>query len=151
MTTKDSALAFVGQIMTAYKAAEKAGASALEAALECGSYLNRVRFSRPPTSQRPHQIHPLVAVPLSRRWHRHRLGHVPILPLKPFAHIHSPNELTVFFSGCYRHKVSRGSSVVEQPIRNRQVVGSTPTLGSILFSPQPFYLQCNLTNPFWAV
>jgi hypothetical protein len=24
----------------------------------------------------------------------------------------------------------RGSSVVEQPIRNRQVVGSTPTLGS---------------------
>jgi hypothetical protein len=29
---------------------------------------------------------------------------------------------------------SRGSSVVEQPIRNRQVVGSTPTLGSILFN-----------------
>jgi hypothetical protein len=28
----------------------------------------------------------------------------------------------------------RGSSVVEQPIRNRQVVGSTPTLGSIFFS-----------------
>jgi hypothetical protein len=27
---------------------------------------------------------------------------------------------------------SRGSSVVEQPIRNRQVVGSTPTLGSTL-------------------
>jgi hypothetical protein len=26
----------------------------------------------------------------------------------------------------------RGSSVVEQPIRNRQVVGSTPTLGSNL-------------------
>ena len=31
---------------------------------------------------------------------------------------------------------SRGSSVVEQPIRNRQVVGSTPTLGStFLASP----------------
>ena len=27
----------------------------------------------------------------------------------------------------------RGSSVVEQPIRNRQVVGSTPTLGSRIF------------------
>ncbi len=27
----------------------------------------------------------------------------------------------------------RGSSVVEQPIRNRQVVGSTPTLGSSIF------------------
>ena len=27
----------------------------------------------------------------------------------------------------------RGSSVVEQPIRNRQVVGSTPTLGSTVF------------------
>src|SRR6267143_4411786 len=27
----------------------------------------------------------------------------------------------------------RGSSVVEQPIRNRQVVGSTPTLGSSFF------------------
>ncbi len=29
--------------------------------------------------------------------------------------------------------ISRGSSVVEQPIRNRQVVGSTPTLGSNKF------------------
>src|ERR1700682_4411810 len=30
-------------------------------------------------------------------------------------------------------KQGRGSSVVEQPIRNRQVVGSTPTLGSRFF------------------
>jgi hypothetical protein len=36
----DSALAFVGQIITAYNAAEKAGASALSYALECGKYLN---------------------------------------------------------------------------------------------------------------
>ena len=39
-------------------------------------------------------------------------------------------KLTAIFSGCYREQVGRGSSVVEQPIRNRQVVGSTPTLGS---------------------
>src|ERR1700686_3518634 len=31
-------------------------------------------------------------------------------------------------------KQGRGSSVVEQPIRNRQVVGSTPTLGSTILS-----------------
>lgn len=31
--------------------------------------------------------------------------------------------------------MGRGSSVVEQSIRNRQVVGSTPTLGSITSSP----------------
>ena len=31
----------------------------------------------------------------------------------------------------------RGSSVVEQPIRNRQVVGSTPTLGSSSFRSGP--------------
>lgn len=37
---KDSALSFVGQINKAYEAAEKAGASALSAALECGYYLN---------------------------------------------------------------------------------------------------------------
>ena len=40
--------------------------------------------------------------------------------------------LTVFSPGCYSQNSRRGSSVVEQPIRNRQVVGSTPTLGSIL-------------------
>jgi hypothetical protein len=34
----------------------------------------------------------------------------------------------------------RGSSVVEQPIRNRQVVGSTPTLGSNLFEFKNFLL-----------
>jgi hypothetical protein len=38
--TTDSALTFVGQIITAYNAAEKAGASALGSALECGKYLN---------------------------------------------------------------------------------------------------------------
>jgi hypothetical protein len=31
----------------------------------------------------------------------------------------------------------RGSSVVEQPIRNRQVVGSTPTLGSTFSKQNP--------------
>jgi hypothetical protein len=41
--------------------------------------------------------------------------------------------LTVFSRGCYSQNSSRGSSVVEQPIRNRQVVGSTPTLGSRFF------------------
>ncbi len=40
------------------------------------------------------------------------------------------SELTVFFSGCYRHGAGRGSSVVEQPIRNRQVASSTLALGS---------------------
>src|SRR6059036_1396058 len=43
------------------------------------------------------------------------------------------HELTVFFSGCYRHEAGRGSSVVEQPIRNRQVAGSSPALGSRFF------------------
>src|ERR1700747_1979151 len=41
--------------------------------------------------------------------------------------------LTVFSPGCYSRNSRRGSSVVEQPIRNRQVVGSTPTLGSSIF------------------
>ena len=36
---KDSALSFVGQIMTAYKAIIKAEGSALEHAIECGKYL----------------------------------------------------------------------------------------------------------------
>lgn len=30
---------------------------------------------------------------------------------------HFAHELTVFFSGCYRHEAGRGSSVVQQPIR----------------------------------
>jgi hypothetical protein len=38
--TKDSALAFVGQIMTAYRAAMKVEGDALRAAIECGKYLN---------------------------------------------------------------------------------------------------------------
>jgi hypothetical protein len=38
--TKDSALAFVGQIMTAYRAAMKVEGDALLAAIECGKYLN---------------------------------------------------------------------------------------------------------------
>jgi hypothetical protein len=42
--------------------------------------------------------------------------------------------LTVFSRRCYSQTARRGSSVVEQPIRNRQVVGSTPTLGSILLT-----------------
>jgi hypothetical protein len=37
--SKDNALAFVGQIMTAYKAIMKAEGSALERAIECGKYL----------------------------------------------------------------------------------------------------------------
>jgi hypothetical protein len=37
--SKDNALAFVGQIMTAYKAIIKAEGSALEHAIECGKYL----------------------------------------------------------------------------------------------------------------
>jgi hypothetical protein len=37
---KDSALVFVGQIMTAYKAAMRVEGEALKAAMECGKYLN---------------------------------------------------------------------------------------------------------------
>jgi hypothetical protein len=37
---KDSALTFVGQIMTAYKAAMRVEGEALKAAIECGKYLN---------------------------------------------------------------------------------------------------------------
>src|SRR5262249_42970387 len=37
--SKDDALSFVGQIMTAYKAIMKAEGSALERAIECGKYL----------------------------------------------------------------------------------------------------------------
>jgi hypothetical protein len=40
MANDDKALSFVGQIIAAYNAAEKAGASALTHALECGKYLN---------------------------------------------------------------------------------------------------------------
>ena len=38
--TKDNALAFVGQIMTAYRAAMKVEGDALRAAIDCGKYLN---------------------------------------------------------------------------------------------------------------
>jgi hypothetical protein len=38
--TKDSALAFVGQIMTAYRTAMKVEGDAQRAAIECGKYLN---------------------------------------------------------------------------------------------------------------
>jgi hypothetical protein len=38
--TRDPALAYVGDIITAYKAAEKAGRDALGHALECGKHLN---------------------------------------------------------------------------------------------------------------
>ena len=37
--------------------------------------------------------------------------------------------------------------MVEQPIRNRQVVGSTPTLGSNLFLAYPFYYQRGVSGP----
>jgi hypothetical protein len=40
MADDDKALSCVGQIITAYNNAEKAGASALGYALECGKYLN---------------------------------------------------------------------------------------------------------------
>ena len=40
METKDNALSFVGQIMTAYKAVMKAEGSALKHAIECGVALN---------------------------------------------------------------------------------------------------------------
>src|SRR6266566_2969706 len=40
MTTKDNALAFVGEIMTAYRAAMKVEGDALRAAIDCGKYLN---------------------------------------------------------------------------------------------------------------
>jgi hypothetical protein len=40
MSTDEKALSFVGAIMTAYNAAEKAGASALSCALDCGKHLN---------------------------------------------------------------------------------------------------------------
>ena len=49
----------------------------------------------------------------------------------PFSPLYLVAGLTVFSPGCYSRNSRRGSSVVEQPIRNRQVVGSTPTLGSI--------------------
>jgi hypothetical protein len=49
---------------------------------------------------------------------------------RSFSQLHSTRELTETFSGCYRKNVSRGSSVVEQPIRNRQVASSTLALGS---------------------
>src|ERR1700688_3843784 len=39
-------------------------------------------------------------------------------------------KLTEFFSECYCRYTRRGSSVVEQPIRNRQVASSTLALGS---------------------
>ena len=40
MEAKDNALNFVGQIMKAYNAAEKARGTALKHAIECGEYLN---------------------------------------------------------------------------------------------------------------
>jgi hypothetical protein len=41
--TKDNALSFVGQIMTAYKAVMKAEGQALKYAIECGEALNRAK------------------------------------------------------------------------------------------------------------
>src|SRR6202011_557733 len=43
---------------------------------------------------------------------------------------HNSLKLSGFFSECYCRYTRRGSSVVEQPIRNRQVASSTLALGS---------------------
>jgi hypothetical protein len=43
MASDDKALTFVGQIMDAYNAAEKAGSDALRYALECGKHLNAAK------------------------------------------------------------------------------------------------------------
>ncbi len=45
----------------------------------------------------------------------------------------------------------RGSSVVEQPIRNRQVVGPTPTLGSNYPVEWKRVFQTQFTGPFSSV
>jgi hypothetical protein len=45
--------------------------------------------------------------------------------------------LTAFSADAMVKEVGRSSSVVEQSIRNRQVVGSTPTFGSIVFWSGP--------------
>jgi hypothetical protein len=55
-------------------------------------------------------------------------------------------KLTPFFAGCYCRYTRRGSSVVEQPIRNRQVASSTLALGSI-FSLRLSVLAPSLNRP----
>src|SRR5690242_7743916 len=47
----------------------------------CPGDFHRVRISRTPPTQGAHQVHPLDAFALSVGWSRHRLGHVPLLPL----------------------------------------------------------------------
>src|SRR6185437_8153848 len=93
----------------------------------CAAHLRRVWVSEPPPHQRPRKIHHLVlvSVPADRRGDR--LGDVSFLAIKErnFA-----VQLTEILRGCYCQRTSRGSSVVEQPIRNRQVESSTLSLGS---------------------
>ena len=49
------------------------------------------------------------------------------------AHTTGAQSLTVFFRGCYSRTGAEVAQLVEQPIRNRQVPGSSPGLGSTFF------------------
>ena len=111
----------------------------------CGGHLRVLRLPWAAASQRSPQVHSLVVLPVSPRRHWHRLGDVPVFAVseirasicEKFKQLIFRAELTDTFCGCYRKNTGRGSSVVEQPIRNRQVVGSTPTLGSKIRSTIP--------------
>ena len=97
--------------------------------LFCRNHLSRVWLSWQASAKGSREVYPLVFLFVSCRRNWNRLANVPLLSII-CAETACCVQLTVFFSGCYRKYSGRGSSVVEQPIRNRQVVGSTPTLGS---------------------
>ena len=91
-------------------------------------------FLGPAPAERSDQIHPVVVLSCFFWWELESAGRCTRFLINDDVNSAFKRvELTGIFSECYREEVGRGSSVVEQPIRNRQVESSTLSLGSIYF------------------
>src|SRR5262249_35067211 len=90
--------------------------------------LHRARRVEPSRTQGAGQVRGPFAVLVSDHRHRHWMAHVSLLALA--CETWRAADIRQSPNGMLKLAFRRGSSVVEQPIRNRQVVGSTPTLGS---------------------
>jgi hypothetical protein len=111
------------------------------AAAFCADYFSGFWNTWPPAPHRTAEVRSVVLRHVSGCWHRAGLVDVSVFPLKQGffgffgvrnCALGSRRELRKQISDAIVKESGRGSSVVEQPIRNRQVVGSTPTLGSMI-------------------
>src|SRR5882672_1852329 len=117
--------------------ARPAHSPAIDVALRA-DYFAGVRHPRPSPSLRTPEICHLVFLPFCSCGHRHRLADVSFFPLKN-TFFRRPRQ--IFSANVIISKLGRGSSVVEQPIRNRQVASSTLALGSIFLKTNQIALR----------